>query len=720
MTDPQAQTKPAKQPTLADRLRDVHLGTRQDLEVSRHLFQDRPSYVIRDPLTFESYRLDAKGYAIFVALERDVPLGAIFSRLVERGCLTKADEEAFYQTILSLHRLNFLNLPISDDKLLYQRHLAKQRARFKEKAMGFLFLRIPLVNPDAFLNHTIRYARFLFTQWFFAVWLLVIAAALIIAVRRFDDLIQPMQGILVPANLPIMWVALIALKVLHELGHAYACKRLGGHVPEMGVYLILFTPLAYVDATSSWGFSRKRDRLIVGFGGMYFEGFVAALALFVWASSSPGLVRDLAYNLVFLAGVATVLFNINPLMRYDGYYILGDLVEIPNLRQQATQYVTNTLKRVFLGLPNGQQTVGIGTRVFLFVFGVAASLYRISIVLAISIGIASKFLLIGMGIAVLYVANVLITTVHKLAKYLWFSKEAAPVRVRAVAVSILLLIGLPILIATVPVRSPVLVSGVLRAEREEVVRARVDGAIQQIDAPADRQVTPKSVLVRLDNDAYQEGYADATAKLEAAEIRAGAYMVQDPVRSFQENERAHAYRQELSQRRADLDDLVVRAGIAGQVLECVGVRDLGRYVKKGQEIARIGQGAWQIRAMLTQEEVADCRPAVGQIVEVRAAAMPGVRLDGRISRIVPKATTHIDSPSLTQVGGGAIAVDPRTQQAAQPYFEVVIDLAQAQNPWLTHGMTCRIWLRAQAETIAAILHRRLTRLTHGLLRDYQS
>ncbi|MFH2000442.1 MAG: hypothetical protein ABIK28_12220, partial [Planctomycetota bacterium] len=208
---------------LAERLRSVCVGARKDLEVVRILFHNEPAFVVRDPLTFQSFRFDLKGYVIFSSLTRDKSLDSVFHDLVHEGRLTAANEPAFYETVLLLHRLNFLNLPVSDDKRLYERYLARMKARMKEKIFGILFLRIPVFNPDPVLNRIRRGAAFLFSPLFFFFWLLIMAAAAMVAVRSAGELFQPVQGILAAGNIPIIFILLIVLKVIHEFGHACAC-----------------------------------------------------------------------------------------------------------------------------------------------------------------------------------------------------------------------------------------------------------------------------------------------------------------------------------------------------------------------------------------------------------------------------------------------------------------------------------------------------------------
>src|SRR5258706_426570 len=154
------------------------------------------------------------------------------------------------------------------------------------------------------------------------------------------------QNAIEPGNWPLLWATFVLIKLIHELGHAFSCRRFGGEVHELGIMFLVFVPAPYVDASSAWSLPSKWQRVFVGAGGMIFELFVAAICAFIWKYTDPTtLVSKLAYNAMFIATVTTILFNANPLLRYDGYYILSDLLEIPNLRQQSMENSMSLIKR---------------------------------------------------------------------------------------------------------------------------------------------------------------------------------------------------------------------------------------------------------------------------------------------------------------------------------------------------------------------------------------
>jgi putative peptide zinc metalloprotease protein len=704
----------APKPSPAATLRTVHVGLREDLEVSRHVFRGEPCYVVRDPMTFQSQRLGIAEYEIFVSIHSERSLSDTFSDLCSRQRLTADDEDGFYDFVVRLHRLGFLQLPISDDKLLYQRYRAKQQAKRREKLMSFLFLRIPLWNPDSFLERTRLIGRIVFHPAFFAGWVLLVLSATFVGLSRRSELSEPLNGLLLAQNIPLLWTTLIVLKCFHEMGHAYSCKYYGGHVPETGAYLILFTPCAYLDATAAWGFPKRRHRIIVSLAGMYVESLFAAVAIFVWASTEPSLLNSLAYNVVFLAGVTTVLFNINPLMRYDGYYILSDWLEIPNLRARATQQVQATFKRWFLGItdPAGETTGRLGW--ILLSFGVFAVLYRFALLFTLATVLASKVLVIGIVVGFGYLVWTGYSSIRRLAAYLWYAPETAPVRMRAVAISVVLFLLLPAALLGIPLPGAVHAAGSLSQEHENIVRAATDGFIAEVASTPGSKVVAGATLVRLSSDHPTELLARAAANLRAAEIRRDALRHSHPAKSAQQAVEAGRYVEELERAKRELAELDHRAPTPGVVTQAPRPTDVGLFVREGSPLAAVSSGAWQVEAILTESQIVLAEARIGDQAEFRPAGDPAHGFVGRLTRIAPAGSRNVGFPELTQLGGGDIAVDPTTQTASQPFFVVTVQFSTA-HPSFLHGMTGQLRLSAAPEPLGTSLARRASRFFDRIL-----
>lgn len=699
-------------PNLAERLRNVRVGIRGDLEVSRHLFRNEPAYIIRDPISFQSHRFAVSDYAILVRISTDITLGELFESLVREGQLQNTDEEHYYSFVFQLHRLGLLALPVSDAALLYKRYQARQAAKAKSRWKSILFFQLPLWNPNRFLDLTVQLARPLFTRTAFVIWCLVVLSALYVAAARWDDLFQPLEALLATRNLVIMWITLVTLKFFHEFGHAFACKRFGGVVPEIGAMFIVGTPIAYVDATASWGFSRRIERMIVGLAGMYFESFFASIAVFVWAASEPGLIKAIAYNTMLLASVVTILFNINPLMRFDGYYLFSDLVEIPNLRSRSMQAVRDFLKRKLLGVATDEPPRAFGFKLTLLGYGFAAMIYKTTLTLGIATLIAFKLLLPGLVLAGLYVGSAAWGVVKQLYGYLLFAEETRPVRGRAVALGVglagLLIAG----IGWMPVRQYISAAGTVHSENEMVVRVTTPGVLVAAPRETGDLLNLGTPLARLANIDVDADIAAARSALEATHLRREALMVTNVAMASIEAQRSVPLREELRRREEQAEELVITSPIEGRVMDSVDENDLGRYLQTGDEIAILGSGIPEVRVLIDEQSLSLSYISIGAEVEFRSKSDPGQTLIGTITHISPAGAHELGQAALTHAGGGDIVVDAHGR-AERAYFLITIALPDGAEE-LGLGATGVARFKARRESFGLFVLRRLARFVQTL------
>ncbi|MCF7958287.1 MAG: HlyD family efflux transporter periplasmic adaptor subunit [Phycisphaerae bacterium] len=692
-----------------ERLGPAHVGLRDDLEVHRHLLHHKVHYVFRDPLSLQCYQFSLKEYTILTHLTPRKSLAEIVSTLIENGIISEDEKDEIYQFVLSLHQQNILQLPISDDKMLYRRYIHRKLAKKKQQLMSAFFLQIPLINPDVFLDKTVHLVKPLFTKWFFMTWLTGMMIAVMIVAGKYDEMVVSAGRLFALKNLMALWVILILLKGIHEFGHAYACKIFGGEVTEMGIYLIAMTPCAYVDVTSSWGFSQKAKRLIVGFGGMYFESIIAMIALFTWVAAESVSVRIMAYNIMFAASVMTVLMNINPLMRFDGYYILSDLVEIPNLREVSRQTIIQGLKRLLLGIKVDRNDYGLVQKCIFVLFGICASLYKITIVVSISMVIAGKAFLIGIIMASFYLGSIILSTLTRLVWYLWKSPETAGIKVRATVISVLFVVAVPTAVMVCPLPQSIKADVQLVKENQHVIFATQDGFIEQVHYDPHDPVDPATTLMTLTNPVLEDyfltaenDYRKALIEFEALQA-AGSSHVTDIKK---QKERTKNLKEKLNQQKLEIERLHVRSSNGGQLVECMEKDSVGRFIHKGDAIGTIVEGKWQAKAMLAQSDISALQPLSGKKTRVRWAAQPGVVLEGVIEKVSPTPITQVTLPILTSLGEGRIPVDPVTNKTYEPYYEVTIVFDDLANDNFRYGMTGKMKLKGQRQPLGLTLWRR--------------
>ncbi|GAB5495475.1 MAG: hemolysin D [Phycisphaerales bacterium] len=670
------------------------------------------SYVFRDPMTLAVHKVSERDYQLCAAINEDKQLGHVFDELVENDMVDQEDEESFYQFILSLHGLGFLNLPVPDNESLYRRRQQKIKAKRSAKLMGFLFLQVPLINPDTFLARTKHFVSWIFTKWALAVWLVVVGSALLLLGKNWTEFFTPIGDVFTPERLLGMWFSLVVLKIIHEFGHAYACKIFNGEVPEIGAFFIAGTPCAYCDCTSSWGFTKRLHRLTVVLAGVYVELFIASFAIFVWAIASSATVKLIAFDIVVVAGVATVLANLNPLMRFDGYYILSDVLEVPNLRSTAQRRAIELLKFLAIGVPMTPNRYSFGFNTFLVTFGVLSALYKITIVMGISALLATKFLYLGIGLAVFYGGMEFYKAAKNVGNYLIHSEEAHSHRLRAGVLASLVFAAAPAAIVFVPVPRPVIATGMVAMEQEQSYYAGADGFVESIHIYPGDLLKPGDPIATLDNPHSDDAVNMARHEYERASTLAEAKLADEPAQAAIHRRSAASSLVVLEREQEKLEKLDVTSTGGAVVLQVIPQSREGSYMALGDPIAQVGSGRWIIRGLVREASLASIRIKVDDEIQFRSASNPGETIRATVTHVGRLGKREITQETLTAMGGGQIPISPVTGEANEPYFE--IEATIIGQPPVSYGVTGHLYLGTHSEPIATSLWRSGLRLLQKL------
>ncbi|OHB75422.1 MAG: hypothetical protein A2W31_14605 [Planctomycetes bacterium RBG_16_64_10] len=531
---------------------------------------------------------------------------------------------------------------------------------------------------------------------------------------RWEEFRDPLGTMLALRNLPILWTLLVMLKLGHEFGHAYACKHFGGKVPEMGAYFILFTPCAYVDASAAWGFTNRGHRIVVSLAGMYFESILALIALTVWCLTGTTVIHSIAHYVVILATVVTVGFNINPLMRYDGYYLFSDLVNVPNLRALASAQTLASCKRFLFGIQTQPVVASSSGRWGLFAFGTASSLYKISLLLGICVVVALKIPAVGLAIGLSYVVATFWKLSVQLVRYVVWSDEVAPVRRRAILVSSLLVALGPLALLGLPTPGSVQSVGVVGRYNDSIVRATGTGFLQQRFVQVGDHVQLGTVLCELEN-------IDVTSSIRRKDAEVSQLRVQLLKETRADRWAAAVTEQRLDQAQQEHERLntlqsalAIRSPAAGCITQAEGLEDLGRLVRKGERLAQVSTGPWVLNAVATEGALSVSMPKVGDQVEIRLVGHAGPMFHGTVCNLAKAGSRKIDQASLTHLGGGSIAVSETTMEAKQPFFRITIAIAAADESALRHGMTALATFPGRRTSLGIHLHRRVLQFLNGL------
>ncbi len=688
---------------------------RPTVEVRKQFYRDDKWFIVLDPLNNHFFRISPGAFDFIRRLDGSRTVQQVWDQALERDPDGAPGQEEVIQLLSQLFQSNLLRGEIPADSAKLFERFKKRRRREARSFLNLMFLRFPLLDPDRFLRRALPLVRWLISPLGVLLWLGVVGAAVKVAIDHAGELRAQSEGVLAPSNLPLLYLGLILIKTLHEFGHAFACRRFGGEVHQMGIALAYFSPVPFVDATSSWAFRSKWKRIFVSSAGMIAEFFAAALATFVWAQTGEGVLHSLAYNVLFVASVTTLLFNANPLMRYDGYYILSDLVEIPNLQHRATETVRYLAERWLFGVRHLENpTPSTRQAFFLAAFGIAGMIYRVLLFLGIAVYLSGQFLLLGILMALLCVFSFTVRPLWKLAVYLAHHPHLARTRRRAILVcggaAALLVLFLGLWPAPSRFRAP----GVLRAENYSEIFTSTPGVLTELLAPSGTVVQEGQPLLRfvstelrLELAAGRAALAEVIAEEERALDRNAAEL--GPIRS--RRELAEKRLRRLEQQR---DSLVLIAPHLGTWVAPRVEDSVGQWFPRGHPVGQVVQTAeFRFSAVISQDEAANLFSGNMRRSEVRVAGQAASSLDVRSIRVLPAEQALLPSAALGWTAGGEIAVSPRDPngiRAAEPFFELRAAVAPRDDVRILHGRSGKIRVDLQREPYLAQWYRKTRQL----------
>jgi putative peptide zinc metalloprotease protein len=600
------------------------------------------------------------------------------------------------QLMASLHANDLLQTQVSPDAdEVFERYQRQARAKLKQSLLNPLSLRLPLLHPDAWFQRHAPLARAVMSWPVGVLWLMLVAPAGVLAWQHWAQLTENLSDrVLAASNVVLLWFTYPLVKAVHEWAHGLAVKAFGGTVREIGLMFVVFTPVPYVDATSSYRFPSKWARALVAAAGIMAELLLGALALYVWLLAESGLVTAVAFNVVLIAGASTLLVNGNPLMRYDGYFILCDVLETPNLGQRATQYITYLIDRYAFGARDARPPQQAeGERWLLALYGAVSPFYRLSITFGLIWFVASEYLLVGAVMALMAAWSALVLPLWKGWKHLRQAPSLARRRrpaLRRTVIALALLVGL---VGVLPLPFNTVHQAVVWVPDEALVRADAAGLVARaLKRPGDAVAAGEPVAL-LDNPQLVADLGTAAAAVAQTESQ---------LRRAETDALAQVdtLRGELAARRARLADaqarvagLTLRAGVAGHWLPKTETELAGRHARRGEVLGYVVNGpSATVRAAVTQDDMDLVRGRLHG-VQVRLVHGPAQTLDAQLLRQVPGGEFELVSPALGSSSGGEIAVDPAKPggtTATQRVFDVELRLA-APSTVATFGE--RAWVR---------------------------
>lgn len=666
---------------------------RAHARVHRHRYRGEIYHVVDDGASGKSHRLSRAAWMLVGRMDGRRSVDALWQELVAELDEDAPTQDDVIQILSQLHAADLLQSDAPPDTVEALERQGKQRRQLRSQNMKSpLSFRVPLWDPDDFLTRTAHLVRPLLSPVGALLWLALVVPAVLLAGIHWDELTANLSDrVLATDNLLILGLCYPLVKALHELGHGYVAKAYGGQVRETGVMFLVFFPAPYVDASSAAALRSKWRRALVGSAGMIVEVAIASLAMFAWVLLEPGMLRSVAYNVMVIAGVSSLLVNANPLLRFDGYYILADLIEIPNLGSRANQYWSYLIDRYVFRTEGVEPFPGTrGEKNWFLVYAPAAFVARMVMLLGIALFVGTQFFIIGVLLALWSLATGLLLPLWKMISHVFASPQLRRNRGRALVWSGGAVALLALLLFVAPLPHHTNSEGVVWLPEEAHVRAGTDGRIRRLIGTPGSVVMPGQRLVEAEHPALEAELATLRWSVREMEAKLQSELTEDRAK-------AEATRVELAEARDKLAEaigrhqrLAINSATQG-VFALAGVPAgdmVGRHLRKGDLVGYVAPPRAEVaRVLVPQADIELVRERLRR-VRLKLAHRAEDDFTSVLVREVPMARDELPNAALGQSGGGTVATDPRDPQGRRALdrifqFDVALPPELARVPFGT-------------------------------------
>ncbi len=657
---------------------------RSHIELYRRPTGGELAFLLHDHSIGKFYQFNVNAYDVLGRMDGVRTVHDIWESSV--ACL--GDEAPTQDDVIALlgrlHSIDALKVNVSPDcEELFLRSKRNNKRWWETALRSPLSVRIPLFDPENVLKRAMPVIGPVFSWTGLLIWLLVIFWAIVVAAINWPELSRGgMDQIFDPGNLLLLLIVYPVMKLFHEFAHAITTRKWGGEVHEMGISMLVFVPVPYVDASAMSVIGSKALRVMVCASGMMVEMFLAAIALLIWINVEPGLLRLIAFNVMLVGGVSTLFFNGNPLLRFDAYYILKEIIEIPNLASRSSRYLTYLSQYFLFGLKAVESPVTRHReRPWLLCYGIASIAFRLFITFAIVMFIAGHFFIVGIVMALWALTLLVIMPAVKLARFLLFSQSLSDKRPRALSVSVGILATLLGFVFFAPMPSTTQAQGVLWLPEKAQVQAGTNGVVTELLAAPSSQVKVGQPLLAMADPTLQARIKLLEAELHELKVRYRVESVSDPMQAALVKDKIASKLGELERDRERLDKLEIHSAKNGQFILRRADDIAGRYVRQGERIGFVlDQGAMTVRVAIPQNRIGLIRETL-EGVDVKLAESVRTTIPAKLTRGVPAAQQRLPSSVLGSNGGGSIPVDPADSEGLKTLESIfVLDVTLEEEP----------------------------------------
>ena len=642
------------------RVRDVRARLASDVTVSRHVYRGQTAYVLHRRAATGCHRLDVLSFELVDRLDGEITVGQCWEQAIVARDQDAPTQDEWIGLLAELYaaELIVVDRRVPEERLFDQRrkHEIKEK---RQRYLNPLYLRFALHDPDSWLNGFVPLSRHVFSRTSGLIWLLLIFWASITAIIHSEQMLGALtDGSIVNArNTLLFFLVYPPLKLLHEFAHALAVKRGGGAVHETGIALMILLPLPYVDASDSALFADKYDRMLVSAAGIIVELAFAAIGVLLWANTA-GVLQELGLVMFMVGGISTILLNGNPLLKFDGYYLLADWTEIPNLAARSRQRVLARVRSLVSGDTESlQKMMDAREKAWLYSYGVCSAVYRTLLMLSIAWVLSERWFFLGVLLAIIVLISVIALPLWRMLHALVKDPVYRTGRTALLTVAIPLTVG--VIAFWLPLPHSSVVPGVVWMPDEAVIRVSSDCEVSNVFIQPGRNVEAGDSLFTCDEPGAAARVDELLARVDELQVRRAAAAARDPLS-------VHTLDAELEASQAALEDAQARGEARTLTARLDGLFDVvdtpalkGRSLARGDVVGYvIPPEARTVRLAIDERFISEFDNELQSVALRVDTGGGGAQVyDTSVLQRTPKATHTVASAALSSYGGGLYAAD---------------------------------------------------------------
>ena len=617
--------------------------------------------MLEDTTSGKNHRFNPAAYQFIGRIDGKNTVQDIFNLVNELLGEYAPSQEEIIQLLAQLHNADLIRTKqLIDTDELFDRQTQEKTNRIKQQLSSPISQKVALWDPENFLNRHFNKVEWVFSYWVAFSWFIIVIYSLSQLLLNWQQISQHFTiNALSPYNLLLLFFLYPPIKFLHELGHAFSAKLEGGEVHEMGINFMLLIPIPYVNVSTATHFRSKYKRMFVSAAGILVETLLASLGLLLFLSTEPGLVQSIGFNIFIIGGISSLFFNGNPLLKYDGYYILSDALEIPNLYQRARHYWRYLFQRYLLGMHQAYSPVNTkGEAPWFIGYGAVSTLYRFAVLWFVIAIVTEKFFTLGVFLAIWLISQQILLPIFKSVTFIFNSPSLEKNRPRAIINCIFTLSLMVSITMLLPMPSYTLVEGVAWQSDESQIKAEHAGFAGPLLVQDNQDITAGTTVLVLSDPILEAQLKIAQARVRELQSKYRAKQLSNFVEAGIIKDATLAAQSELDFVLNEIQSMSIKSLKNGKVVLPKADDIPGRYIRQGELLGFIvSNEPPTIRLAVSQENIGQVRHSVLDI-NVKLANDLSKNYKASIIRQAPEASNQLPSAALTTKGGGRFINSP--------------------------------------------------------------